>query len=179
MSGPRVVFIHGPAASGKYTIGSALAERLGIPLFHNHLTVDLVTTLFDFGSPPFIALREDIWLAAFTEAARAGVSFVFTFFPEATVRPTFVEEAVAAVEARGGAIVFVELTCSEEAVEARLDSESRARFGKLRSLELYRQLREGGAFDFPPLPEPIVRVATDEVTVGEAVARIERALAGR
>ncbi len=38
-------------------------------LFHNHLTVDLVAALFDFGSEPFVRLRESIWLDAFREAA--------------------------------------------------------------------------------------------------------------
>ena len=44
-----VVFLYGPPASGKHTIGKRLSALLNIPLFHNHLTVDLATTLFEFG----------------------------------------------------------------------------------------------------------------------------------
>ncbi len=51
------VFIHGPAAAGKYTIGSHLSERIGLPFFYNHLTVDLVRTLFEFGTKEFIHLH--------------------------------------------------------------------------------------------------------------------------
>lgn len=47
----RVVFIHGPAAAGKYTIANELSKISGIPLFHNHLTVDLAKTLHDFDTP--------------------------------------------------------------------------------------------------------------------------------
>jgi hypothetical protein len=65
-----VVFIHGPAASGKHTIGNLVSEQLGVPLFHNHLTVDLVGTLFDFGTEAFIELRAEIWRSAFTAAGR-------------------------------------------------------------------------------------------------------------
>ena len=92
------------------------------------------------------------------------------------MRPTFVDDAIATVRPNGGTILFIELTCGEKTIEQRIESESRARFGKLRSLELYRELREQSAFAFPPLPEPIVRVATDAVTVDEAVSRIERAI---
>ncbi len=42
----RILFIHGPAA-GKYTVGSLVAKRLDLPLFHNQITVDLVKTLFE------------------------------------------------------------------------------------------------------------------------------------
>ena len=66
-----VLFIHGPAAAGKHTVGSRLAELSGLPLFHNHLTVDLVSTLFEFGSDGFVQLRADIWKAAFRAAAIA------------------------------------------------------------------------------------------------------------
>ena|GEM_PF-3377967 len=48
-SSMRVVFIHGPAASGKHTIGSLLSAATGLLLFHNHFAVNLVKTLFEFG----------------------------------------------------------------------------------------------------------------------------------
>ena len=97
-----VVFLHGPAASGKHTIGTLVSEATGLPLFHNHLTVDLATTLFEFGSEPFVSLREAIWLSSFRTAAEAGQSFLFTFHPESTVRPEFIHRAEEAVRAAGG-----------------------------------------------------------------------------
>ena len=36
----KLVFIWGPAASGKLTIARVLAAQTGITLFHNHLVVD-------------------------------------------------------------------------------------------------------------------------------------------
>jgi hypothetical protein len=35
-----LVYIYGPPASGKLTIAGRLSELTGIPLFHNHLTVN-------------------------------------------------------------------------------------------------------------------------------------------
>ena len=45
-----LVFLHGRAAAGKLTTARALEQRLGWPVFHNHLVVDLLTELFPFGS---------------------------------------------------------------------------------------------------------------------------------
>jgi cytidylate kinase len=53
-----LVFLHGPAASGKLTVARALGDRVGFPVFHNHLVVDVLTTVFPFGSEPFVRLRE-------------------------------------------------------------------------------------------------------------------------
>ena len=66
----NLVLLHGPAAAGKLTVARALAAHVGYPVFHNHLTVDLLTTVFPFGSQPFARLREAVWLAVLTEAAR-------------------------------------------------------------------------------------------------------------
>ena len=54
----KLIFIHGPVASGKLTIARALAALTGLAVFHNHLVVDAVAAVFPFGSEPFIRLRE-------------------------------------------------------------------------------------------------------------------------
>ncbi len=148
----KLIFLHGAPAVGKLTVARELAALTGFRLFHNHLTVDLVSSLFPFGSEPFVRLREQIWLAAFAEAAREDVSLIFTFNPESTVRERFVQDAIDVVTAAGGTVVFVELTCADEELERRLEDDSRRKFGKLASVEQYRSLRAAGAFRFSKLP---------------------------
>ena len=164
-----VLFVHGPPAAGKFTIGSLLSPMLDMPLFHNHLVVDVVSTLFEFGSPGFVELRERMWLAAFESAAREQRSFIFTFNPEATVDPELISKMEAVVGRYGGRVLFVQLLCSDQAVLDRLDDPERARFGKLRDRGVYEASAAAGGFEFPPLPEPFVRVDT------EAQAPIESA----
>ena len=149
----QLVFIHGAPAVGKLTVARELAALNGFRLFHNHLTVDLVGSLFPFGSEAFVLLREQIWLAAFREAAQHDVSLIFTFNPESTVRERFIQDAVDIVTPDGGKVVFVELTCSDQELEQRLENPSRCVFDKLRSVEQYRALKEAGAFRFPSLPD--------------------------
>lgn len=150
-----LVFIHGAPAVGKLTVARELAGLTGFPLFHNHLTVDLVSSLFAFGTPSFVSLREQIWLAAFAEAARTDLSLIFTFNPERTVNEEFIQNTIGAVESAGGRVVFVELTCSEGELELRMEEPSRKEFGKLASLEQYQSLKSAGAFEFPELPSEI------------------------
>jgi AAA domain len=147
-----LIFIHGAPAVGKLTVARELARLTGFPLFHNHLTVDLVGSLFAFGTAPFISLREQIWLAAFAEAARNELSLIFTFNPERTVNEDFIQKTIEVIQAAGGRVVFVELTCTDKKLEERLEQPSRKEFGKLASLEQYRSLKEEGAFEFPRLP---------------------------
>jgi chloramphenicol 3-O-phosphotransferase len=162
MSVMKLVFLHGAPAVGKLTVARELARLTGFRLFHNHLTVDLVSSLFSFGSEPFVLLREQIWLAAFAEAARNNVSLIFTFNPERTVRERFIQDALDVVGLAGGEVVFVELTCTEEELERRIEDASRKEFGKLASIEQYRSLKDAGAFHFPKLPNGISLDTTNQ-----------------
>jgi hypothetical protein len=172
----QVVFIHGPAASGKHTIGALLGASTGLPLFHNHLAVDAAKVLFEFGTPGFNKLRATVWLTAFAEAAKAGRSFIFTFHPEASVEPALIDEMVRSVEAAGGSVRFVELRCSSESILQRLGNASRRQFGKLTDAALYASIEGEGGFEFPPLPAASVVVDTDRLSPEQAAASIATAL---
>ncbi|HXD31624.1 MAG TPA: AAA family ATPase [Pyrinomonadaceae bacterium] len=147
----QLIFLHGAPAVGKLTVARELAEITGFKVFHNHLTVDLVGSVFPFGSESFIQLREEIWLATFRQAAKHATSLIFTFAPEGTVRPQFIQQAIDMIESAGGEVVFVELTCDEAELEQRLVAPSRSKFDKLQSVEQYHELKSAGAFEFPKI----------------------------
>ena len=76
----RLVFIYGLPATGKLTVAQALSKLTDYKLFHNHLVVDLLLSTFEFGSTPFIELREEIWLSVFKRACRNNLKgLIFTF----------------------------------------------------------------------------------------------------
>lgn len=150
----QVIFLFGKPGVGKLTVGELLSVETGYRLFHNHAVVDLVTSLFSFGSPPFVALREKLWLVtidACLVAKQAGV--IMTFAPEATVTDEFIPTLRKRVIDRGGQIRFIELRCSDDELETRLKADSRERFGKLRDVYQFRKLDKAGAFDRPQMPE--------------------------
>jgi hypothetical protein len=137
----KLVFIYGPPASGKLTIARELTTLTGYSLFHNHVIVDAVASVFPFGSDRFARLREKFWLTMFREAGEAGQSIVFTFCPEATVAPDFPDRVRNTIESVGGELLLVRLTLPTEEQERRIENADRAAFGKLRSLDLLRQIR--------------------------------------
>ena len=47
----KLVYIFGPQAVGKMTVGQELAKITGLNLFHNHMTIDLVSNFFPYNSP--------------------------------------------------------------------------------------------------------------------------------
>ena len=172
-----VIFIHGPAASGKYTIGSHLSQMTGLPLFHNHLAVDAAKSLFAFGTPSFNKLRATVWRTAFEEAAKANQSFIFTFHPEASVDPVLIEDLGQSVYSRGGRVHFIELVCSRDTILQRLSEGNRSSFGKLTDANLYRTIESEGGFDFPALPKSLLVINTDEIGPVDAAEKIARAVA--
>jgi len=169
----KLIFLHGMPGVGKLTVARELASDTGYKLFHNHLTVDLVGSVFDFGTPQFIDLREKIWLDVFAEAAGSEVKgIIFTFAFEPTVREGFVDSVRTTVESRGGEVFFVKLICSPEELEKRITSDSRSRYGKLTSLDQFRELNDAGAFADPGVTEDRLVLDTTDLSAAETASRI-------
>ncbi|MGP9680856.1 hypothetical protein [Brachybacterium sp. AOP3-A1-3] len=166
-----LVFLHGPVASGKLTVARQLSELTGIPVFHNHLVVDLLLEVFEFGSPEFVRLRETFWLDTFAAAADADTSLIFTFAPESTVPAGFPERAVSAVNDHGGRVRFAGLEVSAAEQERRIENADRKQFGKLASVETLRHLRTAGSFagEVPPAD---IAIDTESVSPTDAAARL-------
>jgi hypothetical protein len=152
-----------------------LAARTGLKLFHNHLVLDAITAVFDFRSPPYLRFREQWWLEVFEAAARERISLIFTFMPETSLAPGFGDRVRSAVKRGGGRVRFVELVCSIEVQEARLDAPSRGEFAKLRSVDDMRSLRADGWLDYP-MPQAELKLDTGAMPPDEAAAAIQGSL---
>lgn len=152
----KLLFLHGFPGVGKLTVGRYLQEKTGFRLFHNHLVVDTLLSVFPFGSDAFVRLREQSWLSVFEEAALAGVSCIFTFAPEKTVRPSFIDNTRNVVRQHGGSVYFVELVCDAKELMRRIEEPSRRQFGKLQSVARLRELEREGAFHFPKIESDLV-----------------------
>ena len=171
-----LLFLHGPPATGKYTIGRAVADRTGFELFHNHLVVDEVLRHHEFGSPEFVAERDRRWREHLTAARHRepAARIIFTFNPENSVPQAFIDWLFTALPGGGLHVLSVGLVASEGAIEARLGSEQRRGFRKLVDLPLYRALRAAGTFATPVIPRTDLRVDTEALTPDEAAALVCR-----
>src|SRR5712672_481087 len=104
----KLIFISGLPGVGKLTVAKELSALTGYRLFHNHLVVDLLMSVFPFGSPQFVELRESIWLSVFEQACRGSLpGLIFTFNAENTVRQSFIANTEQILAAEGGTVCFV------------------------------------------------------------------------
>jgi hypothetical protein len=130
-NGMRLVFIYGPPASGKLTVGRELAKLTGFKLYHNHVSIRFVTSLFDFGTKTFNRLTDKYRREMLEEAAREGVDTIFTFVYGKPVDDEFVRDIVRRVKRHGGRVFFVRLFCTRKELARRIAKPGRRALGKL------------------------------------------------
>ncbi len=170
----RVIILCGLPGVGKLTIANGLAQAHGYRVFHNHLVFDAVEALFSFGSPAFVELRDRLWLELLSRAVRERVGdAIFTIARDRAVDAHFLVRLVATLAELGAQVHCVELTCSTDELEARVASVGRAQFGKVHSVERFRELRAAGAFPLFSMPRGTLAIDTSELSVQQAVAAVD------
>lgn len=175
----QLVVLCGPPGVGKLSIARELAPRLGYRLFHNHLMVDLLESLFEFGAKPFVELRERYWLELLGRAADEGIrGVVFTLAFDRTVSPDFIARLSELCRERRIGLSFVELSCAADELKRRIGAPDRSRHGKLVSVERYRELARSGAFVRPQLPDHTRFIDTTDLSVAESADLVYRHLSG-
>jgi hypothetical protein len=106
------VCVFGPPAVGKMTVGRALCDLTGFKLFHNHMSVEPILEIFDFGTPAYGRLVGEIRRRVVEEAVAEGLPglvFTFVWALEQEGDAQLVSGLADIVERRGGTVHFVEL----------------------------------------------------------------------
>jgi deoxyadenosine/deoxycytidine kinase len=138
----KLIIIHGPPAGGKLTVANEIAKRTGFKVFHNHLSIDCVKPVFDFGTRPFGRLIELIRVETIAEAARENVDLIHTFVYAKGPDDEHFAKLIAAFEENGGQVCVVLLSCDPEEGKRRVTSESRSRMGKVATPEMLDSLHK-------------------------------------
>jgi len=173
----RVVILYGLPGVGKLTIAEELARLSPYRVFHNHLVFDAVEALFSFGSPAFTELRERLWRELLSRSVRERVgNVIFTIARDQSLDADFVMTLASELRKSGARVSCVGLSCSAAEHEQRLASADRGRFGKINSVERFRQLSQGGAF--PPFkgPADAMLIDTTGLSPSEAAAAVDAQL---
>ena len=115
----KFVFIFGPQAVGKMTVGQELSAITGLKLFHNHMTIDLLEPLYGF-SPEMWRLtrlfRREIF-QSFSKIDQYGMIFTKIWYFDQKEDWDEIEYMCNIFSSQGVEIYFVEL---EADVEERL-----------------------------------------------------------
>ena len=148
----KLIFIYGAPAVGKLTVANEIARQTNFKVFHNHLSIDAIEPIFDFGTKPFARLTALIRVETIAEAARENVDLIHTFCYAKDSDDKYVAKIIEAVESNGGQICFVLLTCTKSELEQRVLAESRKKFGKANNLEILKEILD--RYDlFSPVPK--------------------------
>ena len=117
----KLVLLFGPQAVGKMTVGQELTNITDLKLFHNHMTIDLVSHFFDYSTKEGKRLVNLFRQEIFEEASKSNLyGMIFTFLWAFDMQEDwdYVDRLTQLFESRGNTVYFVEL---EADVEERLE----------------------------------------------------------
>lgn len=148
----NLLFLHGPPATGKYTIANELKTLGSIRNFHNHLTIDVAKALYQYGTDPCRDLIQKLRLLSIEHAALHSTETIcITYCYSHPDDLEFVEAAKGAVSAGGGRFIPVYLHCELQERERRVNSPSRAAMNKIQSVDTLK--RYDKRFNCVPIPD--------------------------
>ncbi|MDQ6418143.1 AAA family ATPase [Paenibacillus sp. LHD-117] len=117
----KFVLLFGPQAVGKMTVGQQLERLTGLKLFHNHMTIELVSPFFSYGSPQGKRLVNLFRQEIFEEVSKSdldGLIFTYVWAFDLQSDWDYVRSVCDLFESRGATVYFVEL---EAEMEERLE----------------------------------------------------------
>jgi hypothetical protein len=109
-----LLILFGPPASGKMTVGRSLCARTRYRLFHNHMTIEPLLGLFEFGHPSFNRLSGSFRGQILAEClAQDAFDLVFTFVwaVDLPSERRYLQAMADQVAASGGTTRYAELVC--------------------------------------------------------------------
>jgi hypothetical protein len=170
----KLLIIYGPPAAGKLTVANEIGRRTGFRVFHNHLSIDAVEPVFDFGTEPFFRLVESIRVQTIAEAAKNDVDLIYTFCYAKGHDEPHMELIRRAVAENGGQVLHVLLKCDIEELEHRVLEESRLKFGKVNNPGLLEELMEKYELCTPLPDSDTFTVDNTNVNAADAASSIIR-----
>jgi hypothetical protein len=152
----KLFFIYGPPAVGKLTVANELAKITGFPVFHNHLTRDIVHELYPHTLSEHYDLVHDLRLTVFHYLASHGTSAIFTYVYDGESDWPTVKQMIQSVEPSGGEVCFVELTTDRGTLLNRVTEDSRKTHKKIHSAETLAEVIDVNSFSSVPLSNILV-----------------------
>jgi len=158
-----LAIIFGPPAVGKMTVGLELERLTGLRLFHNHMTVDPVLSLFEFGTPAYNRLVHEFRRRVFEEVAASelpGLIFTYVWALNEPQDRAFIDSLVPIFTSRGAAACFIELEATQperlrrnetplRLAEKRVKRDLQRSRAHLLDADQKYQLNTNGAFFYP------------------------------
>lgn len=125
---PKFIMIVGPQAVGKMTVGQELSKITNLKLLHNHMTIELLTKIFDYSKESYTKLNLDFRTQIFEEFSKSnqyGLIFTCCFDFDVKEEWEIVEKWRNIFKNNGGECYFIELETTLEERIKRNKTENR------------------------------------------------------
>jgi len=124
----KFILIFGPGAVGKMTVGQELAKTTGLKLFHNHMTIDLVSNFFNYSTQEGKRLvglfRQEIFEAV-AKSDLYGIIFTYMWAFDAQEDWDYISSISTLFQSHGAEICYVELEADFDERHKRNSSPNR------------------------------------------------------
>jgi len=124
----KLVIIFGPLAVGKMTVGTELAKITGMKLFHNHMSIEMLLPIFDYGSEKFNLLNSEFRRRIFEEFASGnlpGLIFTYVWALDIEYDKIYIDKLTQIFYNVNAEVFYVELFADFEVRKERNKSEFR------------------------------------------------------
>ena len=173
------IIIFGELAVGKLTVAKIVSKSLDIKLSHNHLSYDLIYSLFERGSERATRLIEPMRFDPYIEAAKEGISFVTTHtyahdFVSITGQsdPEYLLKLERELLNAGSTPYFIFLKASNEKILQRAVQEDRKNHGKLVDKSIVQSILAERSDDIAPDLTNLFELDTTNMTAHEVAQKV-------
>jgi hypothetical protein len=105
----KFIIIFGPQAVGKMTVGHELEKLTELKLFHNHMTIELVSPFFNYGTEAGKRLVSLFRQEIFEEVSKSnldGLIFTYVWAFDLQSDWDYVDKICDIFESKGGVVYF-------------------------------------------------------------------------
>ncbi len=123
----KLLFIFGAHAAGKMTVGQAVSRITPLKLFHNHMTIEPVISLFGAYNGQATERLRQVVFEEFVKTENYGLIFTFIWDFDAPEDEAYVRRLSQMYESAGAQVDYVELICPQKVRLVRNRTENRLR----------------------------------------------------
>ena len=113
----KLILIFGAQAVGKMTVGQELEKITNLKLFHNHMTIEMVTPFFSYGTETGKKLVNHFREEIFKEVASSdleGLIFTYVWYFDSKEDWDYTEKLKKIFKDKGAEVYYVELEADVE-----------------------------------------------------------------
>ncbi|MCE7735208.1 MAG: AAA family ATPase [Candidatus Heimdallarchaeota archaeon] len=130
----KLIFLYGMPGVGKLTVAKEMVRLLGdFKLFHNQMTVDIISSIFPFASPRWSKLNGEYRRLMYEACAEEDINLNVTsvYAKDYPGNDEIVNETIKLVEDNNSEVCFVHLVCDQDIIFQRIQNLDRKEHRKV------------------------------------------------